>query len=234
MDAATLSARLLDDLVANRPRLETLMAQEGSRALHEEFLLAESGTLPDRHARLTRGRVVGARAWLRHLAAALGAAWDGGPPDLAARLERHVGANADRLEALELEEQAVVEREGLAGDAEADARRVTLAAYARLFAEGVGEIAAPGGEAGPAFGLRVARAMRADGARRRRIEREAFEAWSGSPMEGLLETARVTAAPPEPEVVRILEAAAVWSYVRVMVDALASGLEAAAQPAPDA
>lgn len=229
-ETAPLGARLIDDMVQHRPRLEKLMGEESSRAIHEEFLLAESGTLPDRQARLDRARIVGARAWLRHLAGALRAAWDGGPPDLQQRLERYVMAGAERLEALELEEEAAVQREGLSGDAQADARRVTLASYARLFAEGVGDIAAPGGESAPEFGRRVTAILRREGARRRSIEKQAFEAWSGSAMEGVMEQARVTAAPPEPDTVRILEAAAVWSYIHVLADAVGEALEAVAQP----
>jgi len=224
---APLSERLVAHMVANRPALEHLMTHEGSRALHEEFLLAESGTLPDRQSRLTRARIVGARAWLRHLAAALAAEWRVGPPDLQGRLERWVATGAERLEALELEEVAAVEREGISGDAQADARRVTLGAYMRLFAEGVGDIAAPAGLSGPELGRRVNEVLRREAPFRRRVERESFEAWSGSPMEGLLEEARTTAAPPEPDVIRILEAAAVWSWIRVLSDALGEVLDPA-------
>lgn len=229
-ETASLGARLIDDMVQHRPRLEKFMGEESSRAIHEEFLLAEMGTLPDRQARLDRARIVGARAWLRHLAAALRAAWDGGPPDLQQRLERYVMTGAERLEALELEEEAALQLEGLSGDEQADARRVTLASYARLFAEGVGDIAAPGGESAPEFGRRVTTILRRESARRRGIEKQAFEAWSGSPMEGVMEQARVTAAPPEPDTIRMLEAAAVWSYVHVLADAVGEALEAVAQP----
>lgn len=229
-DTEPLAARLVAHMVANRPALEQLMTQEGSRALHEEFLLAESGTLPDRQSRLTRARIVGARAWLRHLAAALAAEWRMGPPDMQGRLERWVAVGAERLEALELEEEAAVEREGISGDAQADARRVTLGAYMRLFAEGVGDIAAPRGLSAPEFGRRVNEVLRRESSFRRRVEKESFEAWSGSPMEGLLEEARTTAAPPEPNIIRMLEAAAVWSWIRVLADALGEVLE----PAPAA
>lgn len=180
-DTAPLAARIMDDMVQNRPRLEKLMEQESSHALHEEFMLAEGGTLPDRHTRLTRARATGARAWLRHLAAALRAGWGGGPPDMQTRLEQHVTGNRDRLEALELEEYAALEREGLSGDAEADARRVTLAAYSRLFAEGVGEIAQPGGVGGPEFGKRVTALLRRDAPRRRDIEKQALRHGPGAP-----------------------------------------------------
>lgn len=224
--AGDLAAAMIKNMVDNRPRLEHLMAQEGSRVLHEEFLEAEMGTLPDRHRRLTNARLAGARAWLRHLAAALRATWDQGPPDLQQQLERQVQGARERLEALELDEHAALEREGLAGDAEADARRVTLGAYMRLFAESLGAVVQPGGDDGPAFGRRFTEALRRQGARRRGIEREAFEAWSGSPMEGVMEGARVSAAPPEPGTVRMLEAAAVWSFIHVTADALGELLDA--------
>ncbi len=136
--------------------------------------------------------------------------------------------NRDRLEALELEEGAALERDGISGDVDADRRRVTLGAYVRLFAEGVGEIAAPDGRLGPEFGREITAIMRREAPHRRAVERATFEAWSGSPLEGVLEQARLTAAPPEPEVVRMLEAAGVWSYIRTLCIALGEALE----PAP--
>jgi hypothetical protein len=206
------------------------MTQESSRALHEEFLLAEGGTLPDREARLERIRAVGARAWLRHVAAALQAEWPSAPAGMQSRLELWVPRNADRLEALELDEAAVLEREGISGDADADRRRVTLGAYMRLFAEGVGEIATPDGRTGPEFGREITVIIRREAPHRRAVERAAFEAWSGSPMEGVLEQARLTAAPPEPEVIRMLEAAGVWSYIRTLCVALGEVLEPVHDP----
>jgi hypothetical protein len=223
--AEPLEARLADYLGAERAALESIMAQESSRALHQEFLLAESGTLPDRQARLERIRAVGARAWLRHLAAALQAEWSDAPDGMQGKLELRMARGHDRLEALELEEDAALEREGVSGDVDADRRRVTLGAYVRLFAEGVGDIATPNGRTGPEFGRQIAAIMRREDAQRRAIEKAAFEAWSGSPMEGVLETARTTAASPEPDIVRVLEAAGVWSYIRVLCMALAAALE---------
>jgi len=228
---APLSERLIAYLGADRSALEALMAQESSRALHQEFILAESGTLPDRQARLERIRAVGARAWLRHLAAALQSEWSAAPTGMQGRLEVWLAANGDRLEALELEEAAALEREGISGDADADQRRVTLGAYVRLFAEGVGQIAEPAGRSGPEFGREVTSIMRREAPRRRAVERAAFEAWSGSPMEGVLEQSKITAAPPEPDIIRILEAAGVWSYVQVLCIALGEALEGGA-PAP--
>lgn len=223
--AGELAAAMIADMVDNRPRLEQYMEQESSRVLHEEFLEAESGTLPDRHTRLTKARLAGARAWLRHLAAALRASWDQGPPDLQSQLERRVQGSRERLEAMQLEEEAALEKEGLSGDAEADARRVTLGAYSRVFAEALGAIATPGGVEGPEFGRRVTQVLRRETPRRRQIEREAFQAWSGSPMEGVMEEARLSAAPAEPGVVRMLEAAAVWSWIHVTADAVGEVLE---------
>lgn len=221
----SLAERLIAYLGAERAALETIMAQESSRALHQEFLLAESGTLPDRNARLERIRAVGARAWLRHLAAALQAEWPDAPNGLQSKLELFVARGGDRLEALELEEAAALEREGISGDADADQRRVTLGAYARLFAEGVGGIAEPDGRSGPEFGREITVIMRREASRRRALGKAAFEAWSGSPMEGVLERARTTAAPPEPDIIRIFEAAGVWSYVQVLCVALGEALE---------
>jgi hypothetical protein len=148
------------------------------------------------------------------------------------KLELWMGRGHDRLGALELEEDAALEREGISGDADADRRRVTLGAYVRLFAEGVGEIAAPDGRTGPEFGREITAIMRREAPQRRAVEKAAFEAWSGSPMEGVLEQARTTAAPPEPDIVRIFEAAGVWSYIRVVCVALGEALEPA-QPVAD-
>jgi len=220
-----LAERLVRYLADERPALQALMAQESSRALHEEFLLAEGGTLPDRQARLERIRAVGARAWLRHVAAALQAEWAGAPEGMQSRLELWVARNRDRLEALELEESAALEREGISGDVDADRRRVTLGAHVRLFAEGVGEIAPPNGRAGPEFGREITAILRREAPHRRAAEQASFEAWSGSPMEGVLEQARLTAAPPEPDIVRMLEAAGVWSYIRTLCVALGEALE---------
>ena len=167
-------------MAANRPALDELMAQEGSRAIHEEFILAEGGTLPDRSARIARARTASARAWMRHLAQAVAAELPGAPPDLADRLTVWMNGNGERLEALVLEEQAVLERRGASGDPQADRRDAELAATARLFAEGFATITAPeDGEGAPPadFGRRVAAWSRAAEGRRREVEREAVEAW---------------------------------------------------------
>jgi hypothetical protein len=225
-----LADRLVQSLAENRARLEHLMAQESSRAIHEEFLLAESGTLPDRETRLERARAVSARAWLRHLSASLAEQWQGAPEGLHDKLEQHVMRGTERLEALSLDEEAVLEREGLAGDLQANARRVTLGAYMRLFAEGVGEIASPDGESGPDFGKRVTLVMRREGGRRREVEKEAYEAWSGGDLKGIEDT-KATAAPAEVSEIRVIEAAACWSYVRILADSVGEVLDTIAPPA---
>ena len=228
-----LADRLVQSLAENRTRLEQLMTQESSRAIHEEFLLAESGTLPDRETRLLRARSTSARAWLRHLAASVAEEWTGAPAGLREPLEQHVMRGIERFEALSLEEEAALEREGLSGDPQANTRRVTLGAYMRLFAEGVGEHGSPDGESGPEFGKRVTLVMRREAPRRRQVEKEAFDAWSGSSMKGIEDT-KVTAAPPESENIRVVEAAACWSYVRILADSLGEVLDAIPPPpAPD-
>ena len=91
--ASGLADRLVDWMAANRSSLDELMAQEGSRAIHEEFILAEGGTLPDRSARIARARTASARAWMRHLAQAVAAELPGTPPDLADRLTVWMNGN---------------------------------------------------------------------------------------------------------------------------------------------
>lgn len=221
----SLSERIVNYLAAERAALEAIMIQESSRALHEEFILAEGGSLPDRQGRLERIRAVGARAWLRHLAAALQAEWAGAPEGMQGKLELWIARGGARLEALELEEQAALERDGISGDVDADRRRVTLGSYVQLFAEGVGEIASPDGRSGPEFGREINTIMRRESAQRRTVEKASFEAWAGSPMEGVLEEARITAAPPEPDIIRMLEATGVWSYIRTLCLALGETLE---------
>ena len=113
--AAGLAERLVDWMAINRAVLDRMMAEEGSRAIHEEFILAEGGTLPDRQARIERARGASARAWMRHLARGVEDVWEGAEPGLAERVERWSGASGERLEALALEERAVAERRGRLG-----------------------------------------------------------------------------------------------------------------------
>lgn len=225
--ASGLADRLVDWMAANRSALDELMAQEGSRAIHEEFILAEGGTLPDRPARIARARTASARAWMRHLAGAVAAELPGTPPDMPERLTVWMNANGERLEALVLEEQAVLERRGASGDPVADQRDVELSATARLFAEGFATLTAPDdgeGEPPAEFGRRIAVLSRAAGARRREVEREAVEAWGGTAHGPEMTAARESA--PEPDELRVQEAAAVWAHVRTTAEALEAALAA--------
>ena len=226
--ASGLADRLVDWMAANRESLDALMAHEGSRAVHEEFILAEGGTLPDRGTRIARARAASARAWMRHLAQALSANWRGASPDLSERLTAWMNANRERLEALVLEEEAIAERRGASGDPVADRRDGELAANARLFAEVVATLVGPpDADRSPAeFGRDVAVWSRANAARRREVEREALAAWgAGVPPGGAPEMSAATAA-PESDEMRVQEAAAVWAHVRVTAEALEAALEA--------
>jgi hypothetical protein len=224
--ASGLAGRLVDWMAANRSSLDELMAQEGSRAIHEEFILAEGGTLPDRAARVARARTASARAWMRHLARAVAAELPGAPPDLPDRLTLWMNANGERLEALVLEEGAVMERRGASGDPAADRRDAELAATARLFAEGYATVTAPedGGPPPADFGRRVAVWSRAAGERRRDAERQALRAWGATAQGPEMTAARASA--PEPDEQRVQEAAAVWAHVRTTAEALEATLTA--------
>ena len=151
------------------------------------------------------------------------------PRDGCRRASTWVARNRDRLEALELEERRGARARRDLRDVDTDQRRVTLRAYVQLFAEGVGEIAAPTASR-PGVRTQITAIMRREAPHRRAVERAAFEAWCGSPLEGVLEQARLTAAPPEPDPVRMLEAAGVWSYIRTLCIALGEALK----PAPPA
>ncbi|WP_217915521.1 hypothetical protein [Miltoncostaea marina] len=219
-----LAQRLVDWMAANRPALDAAMAQEGSRAMHEEFLMAEGGTLPDRRGRIDRAREASARAWMRHMAHALDETWAGATPGLAERMERWMAGHRERLEALALEEAAASERRGASGDPEADRRAAGLTAHGRLLAEAlaVASEGAPGwAEAAPAFSRRVGGLVRGREDRRRAVEEEARRAWGPAPAPG---ADQVATAAPEPDAERVREAAAVWSHVRILTEALEAAL----------
>jgi hypothetical protein len=194
---------LADALVAwmadNRPELDARMAEEASFAIHEEFLLAESGTLPDRSTRIARARQASARAWMRHLGRGLVAVWPPAEPDLAEQIERWSGAHRERREALLLEEQAIAERRGASGDPVADERDAELAAHCGYFAEALATLSAAiseSGESPPEF----------------------------SPHPGSEQPLSAAEAAPEPDAMRVQEAAAVWAHVRVLAAALEHAL----------
>jgi hypothetical protein len=210
---AGLADLLVDWMAANRTGLDALMAEEGSRAVHEEFLLAEGGALPDLPTRIARARGASARAWMRHLGRGLEGVWDGADPGMAARVERWSAAHRERLEALVLEERAAAARRGASADPEADARDAELIAQCRLFAEALAtEAPPPGGETPPEFARRVASWARAQEGRRREAERRAAAAWEPGP-----------GADPR----RAREAAAVWAHVRILAEALEARLPGA-------
>jgi hypothetical protein len=225
-----LAERLVLWMADNRPRLDELMAEERSRALHEEFILAEGGTLPDRATRVGRAREASVRAWTRHLVRALAREWAGGEPGLPPALDRWMAGAAERREALVLEERAVLERRGASGDPAADERDAELTAACRLLAEGLAATAAPlvAAEEAPAFfGRRVAERMRETGRERREVERRAREAWSTAGEAGAVPPMTAAAdTAPEPDATRIEEAAAVWAHVRSLADALEHALRA--------
>jgi hypothetical protein len=222
--ADDLDARLVAWMTDHRPALDTLMAQEASRAVHMEFLAAESGELPDRATRLARAREASIRAWLRHLGHAAGAELPGGSPELGDRLERYMAAHQERREAYELEEQAALERFGRSGDPEGDVRDISLVSHAALFAEALAAETDLAGEvAAPNFARRVSARMRAAQGRRREIEAEARAAWSAdpAPMENRPATAGERV---EPDEARVIQAAAVWAHVLVLTESLAQEL----------
>ena len=199
-----LAERLVGWMAANRSALDTLMAEEASRARHLEFIRAESGGLPDRAERLGAARDASARAWLRHLGRGLSIEWPAAPRELAGRLEAAAAGDPERLEALVLEERAAAERRGRSGDPAADLRDAELRARCRLFAESVGR--ALDGDA-PGLGRRVGAWLDEHAGERRAEEEAARDAWR---------------APPgvEADDARAGEAAAVWAHVRALAFAL--------------
>ena len=217
---AGLADQLVRWMAENRPGLDALMSQEGSRAVHEEFMLAEGGTLPDRATRIERARGASARAWMRHLGRGLTAVWPDAEPELADKLERWTGAHRERLEALVLEERAIAERRGASGDPLADDRDAELAAHCRLFAEGLATLSeslAASPESPPDFSRRLATWARSQEGHRREVEAEAVAAWGAAPHPGAEQP--MTAA-PETDEARVREAASVWAHVQVLAEAL--------------
>jgi hypothetical protein len=216
-----LADRLVAWMAENREGLDAMMVEEGSRAIHEEFMLAEGGELPDRQTRIERARGASARAWMRHLAHGLEAVWAGAEPGLSSSVERWSAAHPERLEALVLEEQAVAERRGASGDPEADYRDVELAAHCRLFAEALATQAEPLFEqSAPEFSRRVASFAHGHEGRRLEVEAEARAAWASGPAVGSAQPMTAAPSAPEPDELRVREAAAVWAHVRVLAEAL--------------
>jgi hypothetical protein len=222
-----LSDQLVRWMADNRQGLDAMMAEEGSRAIHEEFLLAESGTLPDRATRIERARGASARAWMRHLGHGMAALWPGAPADLPGKMQRWNTDHPERLEALALEEQAILERRGASGDPHADHRDAELAAHCRIFTEMLASVSEPlveSPESAPDFSRRVATWSRSQEAHRREIEAEARAAWSAGPPPGSTQAMSAATSAPEPDDMRVQEASAVWAHVRLLTEALEHAL----------
>lgn len=227
-----LADRLVRWMADNRKGLDAMMVEEGSRAIHEEFLLAEGGTLPDRATRIERARGASARAWMRHLGHAMAEVWPGADASLPERMKRWNADHPERLEAHVLEEQAVLERRGASGDPHADQRDVELAAHCRLFAEMLASLSEPlkeSSEPAPDFARRVASWSRGQEVHRREIEAEARAAWGSGPPPGTEQAMSAATSAPEPDEMRVAEAASVWAHVQV----LAEGLEHALGTRPE-
>ncbi len=218
-----LATALVIWMADHRPELDARMAEEASFAIHEEFMLAESGTLPDRETRIERARQASARAWMRHLGRAMDAVWPAADDGLAERIERWAAEHRERREALMLEEQAVAERRGASGDPAADRRDAELAAHCRFFAETLATVAATiadSGESPPEFSRRVTAWSRANVAWRREIEDQARRAWGAAAPPGSGNALTAAASARELDETRVQEAAAVWAHVRVLAEAL--------------
>jgi ferric-dicitrate binding protein FerR (iron transport regulator) len=155
--------------------------------------------------------------------------WPDADPDLPERIRRWNAAHPERLEALVLEERALLERRGASGDPHADDRDAELGAHTRLFSEMLASVWQPlidSGESAPEFSRRVAAWSRAQEAHRRAIEEEARAAWGGGPPPGTEQAMSAATSAPEPDEMRVAEAAAVWAHVRVLAEALEHALGA--------
>lgn len=216
-------------MVDNRPALDERMKEEGSKALIQEFMAAEGGgALPTPEERLDRARQASARAWLRHLAAAIEVNWDVAPKGFLADVDKWLLAGEERLEALKLDEEARAEQRGRAADPNDDHREVELRALGRMFAEGVGSTCRPGGDDGPQFARRVVEWQSEHLLRNRELVDDAV---ARTTPEGL--SGSEVAAPlweRAPEVARAREAALLWARVQFLTEAIADSLMAAGPP----
>lgn len=222
-DDSTLGDRVIAWMIENKPRLDELMAQEGSKAVHEEFILAEGGTMPGRDERVERARGASARAWLRHLAHAVGSEWEDAPDGLGDAIEAWLVVNQERLEAIRIDEEPQLERLGRSGDPEADERRLALAAQRRFFAEAVGASASIEGRDGPTFGREISAWGWAENARLRELQLEALTA-SGIEVEATTEIELLWER--SPETARQSEAAVQWANLRFLIEGLEVALAA--------
>ena len=227
-----LGATLVTWMVDNRPALDEKMKEEGSKALIQEFMAAEGGQgLPTPEERLDRARQASARAWLRHLAAAIQANWTVAPADFTSAMDKWLAAGEERLEALRLDEESKAEQRGRAADPNDDHREVELRSLGRLFAEGVGATCYPGGDDGPSFAKRVTEWQSEHLLRNRELVDDAI---ARTTPEGL--SGSDVAAPlweRAPETARAREAALLWARVQFLTEAIADALMAAGPPRLD-
>ena len=125
-----------------------------------------------------------------------------------------------------LEELAVAERRGASGDPDADRRDAELAAHCRLFAEALAT------EARAAGGPAAARVRAAAWRRWARGQERGAARWrSRRSPPGARRPRRppqpvTAAASPEPDELRVSEAAAVWAHVSLLAEALEHALGA--------
>jgi len=227
-----LGETLVTWMVDNRPALDERMKEEGSKALIQEFMAAEGGQgLPSPEQRLDRARQASARAWLRHLSAAIQANWTAVPASFSADMDKWLVGGEERLEALRLDEEARAEQRGLAADPNDDHREVELRALGRLYAEGIGSTCSPGGDDGPAFARRVTEWQAEHLLRNRELVDDAV---ARTTPEGL--SGSEVAAPlweRAPEAARAREAALLWARVQFLTEAVADSLMAAGPPRLD-
>jgi len=227
-----LGETLVTWMVDNRPALDERMKEEGSKALIQEFMAAEGGQgLPSPEQRLDRARQASARAWLRHLSAAIQAKWTVVPASFSADMDKWLVGGEERLEALRLDEEARAEQRGLAADPNDDHREAELRALGRLYAEGIGSTCSPGGDDGPAFARRVTEWQAEHLLRNRELVDDAV---ARTTPEGL--SGSEVAAPlweRAPEAARAREAALLWARVQFLTEAVADSLMAAGPPRLD-
>ncbi|MDH3226315.1 MAG: hypothetical protein OEM67_04405 [Thermoleophilia bacterium] len=220
--AAGLAGRVTGWMAENREALDGLMTQEGSRAVHEEFIVAEGGVLPTREDRIERARRASTRAWLRHFGHGLAASWEGADPELGDRIETWMTVHGERREALQLDEEVAFEKLGRSGDPERDQRAVELAAQRRYFAEAVASTAEGLGIDPPELSRRVGSWCRENLARLKDLQVEALAAAPGVSDGDTQEMALLWER--SPEAARAVEAAMVWANLRFLAEALEHAL----------
>lgn len=218
-------------MVEHRPELDKRMSEEGARALHQEFILAEGGILPDAATRMERARAASAKAWMRHLASAIEAGWPSAPAGLADQVCGWLVRGEERLEALQLDEEARSEQRGRAADPNDDRREVELRALGRLFAESIGSICRPGDEGAPVFAKRVGEWQLDHLLRGRELVEETMARTTPDGLSGAEQATELWERVPADA--RARAAALLWARVQFLTYAVAASLEAAGPAQPD-